>query len=339
MAPFAIRSAQAGLTLIELMISITIGLIVVGAVTYLYIGSHGAYRGNESLARIQEAGRFALDSITRDIRRAGAMGCGSFVSPTSGSPITANVIAAPPGLAGAAVQGYMTWTAPTGAPGYLAGDVLQLQIASGVPARMSNNPDMAAGTITIADNSQSGFKANDYALLADCTSATLFKVIKVQTTTAPAALLYFATGAPIPQLTTGPSSFSVNTYPTVLHFDQVTYYLGAAPGNASNRALYRYSASTSAAEELAENIEDVEVTYGVGAGGSMAAGVFKHADLMTAGDWANVISVRVSVIGVGDLQGVAPAPQTLPFRGTTTAPDTRLRQVFTATAALRDRLQ
>jgi len=53
------------------MVSITIGLVVVGAMTYLYIGSKGAYRGNESLARIQEAGRFALDAITRDVRSAG----------------------------------------------------------------------------------------------------------------------------------------------------------------------------------------------------------------------------------------------------------------------------
>ena len=68
------RRAQRGLTLIELMISIAIGLVVIGAVTYMYVGSKGAYRGNESVARIQEAGRFALDSITRDIRRTGALG-------------------------------------------------------------------------------------------------------------------------------------------------------------------------------------------------------------------------------------------------------------------------
>ena len=74
------RRPQLGLTLIELMVSIVIGLAVVGAVTYVYVGSRGAYRGNESLARVQEAGRFGLDSITRDVRRSGALGCGSLVS-------------------------------------------------------------------------------------------------------------------------------------------------------------------------------------------------------------------------------------------------------------------
>jgi len=60
--------------------------VVVGAVTYLYVGSRGAYRGNEGLARIQE-GRFAIDSITRDIRRSGALGCGSRLSASNGLAI------------------------------------------------------------------------------------------------------------------------------------------------------------------------------------------------------------------------------------------------------------
>jgi hypothetical protein len=64
-------------------------------------------------------------------------------------------------------------------------------------------------------------------------------------------------------------------------------------------------------------------------------------------DWTKVVSVRVSLVAVGDQLGVAPAAQQLLFRGTdpnpvpqpSTAPDTRLRQVFAASAALRDRLQ
>src|SRR5260370_32204805 len=92
MSHFANRG-QRGLTLIEMMVSITIGLVVVGAMTYLYIGSKGAYRGNESLARIQEAGRFALDAITRDVRSAGVLGCGSSASLTNGQAPNVNVVA------------------------------------------------------------------------------------------------------------------------------------------------------------------------------------------------------------------------------------------------------
>src|SRR3974390_200446 len=86
------RRRQRGLTLIEAMISITIGLVVIGAVSYVYLSSKGAYRGNESIARIQEAGRFALDAITRDLRRGGALGCGTAASVTTVSLVNIGVL-------------------------------------------------------------------------------------------------------------------------------------------------------------------------------------------------------------------------------------------------------
>ena len=71
------------------------------------LGSRGAYRGNEGLARIQEAGRFAIDSITRDIRRSGALGCGSRLSASNGLAIQVKMVGVPL-VAGAAnaIQGF-----------------------------------------------------------------------------------------------------------------------------------------------------------------------------------------------------------------------------------------
>jgi len=382
MGRFAMHRAQLGLTLIELMVSITIGLVVVGAVTYVYVGSKGAYRGNESVARIQEAGRFALDSIARDIRRAGALGCGSTTSITPGQPV-AIFVAPPLTLAvGAAnsIQGFAPaaysplpvaaaqqpagWTAPTGFP-YWGGDVLQLQIASGVPQRVTATPDTAAGTITIADNTTpsgaANFKQNDYALLANCSAATVLQITGNGTAT-PAtkpAALGFASGGVVPAITAsgaGAGVFSPITYPMLQHFDQVTYYVGKVPNSTSTQfpnglsALYRYSASSGQAEELVENIEDMDVVYGVDTSGATppTAGTFEHADLVP--DWTKVVSVRISLIAVGNQLGAAPPSQKLLLRGTGvnptasattawTAPDTRLRQVFVASAALRDRMQ
>jgi type IV pilus assembly protein PilW len=379
MSRFAMHRVQIGLTLIELMISITIGLVVVGAVTYVYVGSKGAYRGNESLARIQEAGRFALDSIARDIRRAGALGCGSTTSITPGQPVA--IFVAPPltlvvGPANS-IQGFAptaynplpvptaqqpAWTPPTGAPAYWGGDVLQLQIASGAPARVTATPDTTAGTITIADNGASAgnFKQGDYALLANCSAATVLQITGNGTATpatAPAALGFAGSGGVVPAITAsgaGAGVFSPVTYPTLQHFDQVTYYVGKVPNSTSTQftnglsALYRYSASSGQAEELVENIEDMDVVFGVDTSGATppTAGTFAHASGVT--DWTKVISVRVSVVAVGDQLGAAPSGQVLLFRGpdpnptpaaSPAAPDTRLRQVFVASAALRDRIQ
>jgi type IV pilus assembly protein PilW len=63
---------QPGFSLVELMIAITLGLIVLLAVGSIYVGSRQTYRVQEDNARLQEAGRYALEVLGRSIRQAGA---------------------------------------------------------------------------------------------------------------------------------------------------------------------------------------------------------------------------------------------------------------------------
>jgi type IV pilus assembly protein PilW len=74
-----------GVSLVELMVAITIGLILISALTYSFAGTRAAYRTQEAQARKFENGRFALESIVRDLRLASKMGChrsnGSDVNP------------------------------------------------------------------------------------------------------------------------------------------------------------------------------------------------------------------------------------------------------------------
>lgn len=66
------RKNQSGLTLVEIMVSMTMGLIVLLAVGSVYLGSRQTYRTQEDNARLQEAGRYALEIIGRTVRQAGA---------------------------------------------------------------------------------------------------------------------------------------------------------------------------------------------------------------------------------------------------------------------------
>jgi type IV pilus assembly protein PilW len=361
--------------MIELLISVAIGLVVVGAVTYMYVGSKGTYRGSEALARMQDAARFALDSMARDIRRAGALGCGSAASVAGGqgTAVKVNVIAA--GLAvdangqPIAIQGFEPaasayqplpatsptgWTAPTGPnyPTYWGGDVLQLQIASGTPVRVTAE-NIPNGTVTIADNTVSGstranFSNNNFAVLANCSTAAVFRVSGTPAAAASAVMSYAS--AAVPLTVPGQFSLATDTYPTLQHYDQVTYYVGKNANGVS--ALYRYSlGSNQPPEELVDNVEDMDIVYGVGAPGGAVTAYRKPngPTAMTLIDFANVLSVRVSLVVVGDQQNFTSAAQTLMFHGSDAAPltlvaqaaatDGRLRQVFNATTALRDRLQ
>lgn len=74
----SIRSdRQAGVSLIELMVAMLIGLfLILGAVT-IYNQSRTAYRASEGVARLQEVARLALDVMEADIRMANFWGLNS----------------------------------------------------------------------------------------------------------------------------------------------------------------------------------------------------------------------------------------------------------------------
>jgi len=64
-------SKQHGLTLIELMVSLLISLLIMAGLFTVYQSNQRGYRLNDGLVRVQENGRFAIDFLSRDIRRSG----------------------------------------------------------------------------------------------------------------------------------------------------------------------------------------------------------------------------------------------------------------------------
>ncbi len=66
---------QFGLTLIELLIAVTLGLLVLGGIGTVFLSTSSTYRVQEGLARLQENGRFALFKVSEDLRMAGVTGC------------------------------------------------------------------------------------------------------------------------------------------------------------------------------------------------------------------------------------------------------------------------
>lgn len=66
----AVRPRQAGLTLIELMVAMAIGLFLVLGTVAVYTQSKSSYRVSDGQARLQENLRFALDLMEPDIRLA-----------------------------------------------------------------------------------------------------------------------------------------------------------------------------------------------------------------------------------------------------------------------------
>lgn len=65
------RSIQKGMTLPELMISITIGLFLTGGMIQVFLSTKGSYSLQERLGDLQENGRYAQYFLQRSIRMAG----------------------------------------------------------------------------------------------------------------------------------------------------------------------------------------------------------------------------------------------------------------------------
>lgn len=72
-----LQRSQRGLTLVELMIGMVLGLIILSAMASVFVGSSTNYRQLDAASAVQEAGRISLERLNRDIRMTGNPGCGS----------------------------------------------------------------------------------------------------------------------------------------------------------------------------------------------------------------------------------------------------------------------
>ena len=75
-----IRSLQAGVSLIELMIAIVIAALLVLGLVQIFGASATTSQMTEGLSRVQENGRFATQFMQRQLRMVGFMGCGADTS-------------------------------------------------------------------------------------------------------------------------------------------------------------------------------------------------------------------------------------------------------------------
>ena len=72
---------QSGFSLIELMISMVLGLLVLGAAIAVFQSNQRSFSANEGQNRIQEGARAAYEMMSNDIRAAGGTACSRMARP------------------------------------------------------------------------------------------------------------------------------------------------------------------------------------------------------------------------------------------------------------------
>ena len=71
----SLKSTQSGLSIVEALVTMVILLIVMGGVYQIFESTSLTYRMQQGMSRMQEGGRFVMDSLLNDIRMAGYLGC------------------------------------------------------------------------------------------------------------------------------------------------------------------------------------------------------------------------------------------------------------------------
>jgi len=92
-----------GMTLVEIMISVTISLFLLAGIITIFASTKNTYRMQEAGSRIQENGRYAFNLITQRVRSAGFIGCSS---DTALDNLKLNSTTTNPFNYGLAIEGY-----------------------------------------------------------------------------------------------------------------------------------------------------------------------------------------------------------------------------------------
>lgn len=336
------RNRSRGLSLVELMIAVTLGMIVLLAVGEVYLSSSRTYRAQDALSRLQENARYALETLSYDIRMAGQVGCSydksqsvNVLADTSYADIFGQPLR---GIKdGDAVPAPFTAVPLTGdAIRTARSDEAETTIQSHVPA---------SATFHFAEPTT--ISKEDIVVVTDCNTAAVFQASNPVT---PDDTLVHNTGAVVtPGNCTkdlGPKPVATGACNTATEkefgkgskiFKMVStlYYIAANP--AGEPALYRQRLvkGVPETEELVEGVQDMRISYGLDTNGDRSV----DSTVATSGvvDWDQVQTVQVSLLLRSDDQAVDGA-QAYTFNGTTTTPaDRRIRKVFNATIAVRAR--
>jgi type IV pilus assembly protein PilW len=361
---------EKGLSLVELMIAITLGLILMSGVVKVFLNSKATYSTQQALSRIQETGRLAIEFVSRDVRMAGYNGCGSRSSGGITVTNTLNNASSFVWNFGDAIKGYTSDTSGTTAlpashgllpvPYYAASppvttDIISIRGARGSGTQITQNNNGAqvfvaqsGSPVTVAGgcgstDSVSGMCQGDVVMATDCTKARVFQITNLTTNgTTDVNVVHSGSGSSPGNAI---SSWGGNSAPDneifkagaeLLSATSITYFI--ATGTSGRQSLFQNINGVNS--ELLEGVENMSVTYGEDTNPSdpdYVPDVYRSASAVA--NWSRVDSVRVEFLVASIEDRVLSDHQKYIFNNASvTATDYRLRQTFSTTIGIRSRL-
>src|SRR3569623_1169000 len=269
---------QQGLTLVELMVAITLGLIVTAGIIQVFVGSKKTYSIEESLSRLQESGRHALEYLSNDLRMTSYWGCQPYADNVSN-------------LLNTSVIGYIDYAGQwlTGSEGGANSDSISLRGADGstalplLPYYGANYDISTAAALKVATGT---FSTGDKVLVSNCKFGDIFQV-----TDGSGGLLRHITGSGSP----GNNSANLTTVygadASVYFMKEVIYTI--ARGSDGQPALFRSINSVN--QEVVSDVTDMQILYGEDTNGDRSVDRYVPANTACL-NFGNVYGIRVTLI-------------------------------------------
>lgn len=348
-------SRMRGVTLVELLVAMVLGLFLVGVMGMIFLGSKSTFQAQNQVSRLQESARFAIDTISADLRMSGFRGCrGTGVV----TPIT-NTLNTPTGFlynftAGIWASHYSgsAWapaldtaiTSPTLVPAPAAsalGDVLTVRRTVGPGWALTT--EMASATAALNVTPTGRITSRDLLLVSDCVGAAVFQA----TNNRPGldgSIEHSATVTATPGVSTNSLGRAFLQDAMVHRLTTVTYYLApsARTGKTSQSALWSYTTpvhdGTLQPQELVTGVERFRVTLGVDSNGDGAADIY--VEPKDVADWTQVVTARTELVIASTEDNITSGYQPYTVAGTVVTPtDRRLRTVVSTVAQVRNALR
>lgn len=334
---------QHGMTVVEIMVSLTISMILLTGVVDIMLSSKQTYRIQEGTARLQENARFASQFLSEDLRMTGFSGCSSATAtPNNISDLNSDGVPDP-------FYNFLTF----GLQGFEYADLPVALTAtdSVTTAEVVNNTDVIVlmygsaneglqlvGNLTAVNaniqlTQTDIFAANDILFITDCETSDIFAATNVsnggaQTTIAHANSVN----------TDNNLSKAYGADAMVMSMVKVAYYIGTNGAGIPSLFRKRMVGANVQTEELVEGVENLQLLYGEDLNGDGIAN--RYVNATNTGDFANVVSVRFGLLmQTPDEVNTQDDTDTYTLLGSVIDPvdDRRLRRMFSTTVKLRNR--
>ncbi len=339
---------QRGLSLVELMVAMVIGLVISLAVLQVFISNKNTFLLRGAAGNLQENGRFALQYLAAELRPAG-VGVGTRLDEDDICVVAAKGDSAEWSAMNRPIWGKrVTATGELGAVGtdqlaIFANDGCESFLTAGELLKPSLNANLKVTAYC------QSMQQNRAVMVLDMEKAVVIRITnKPNSSGSGEVTLTHAASNNDKNAKCGGFKFSDIQFTAparVVGFAHRTFYVAntgrvTASGQPIRALFVRDAAQVPAqVSEIVEGVESLRSSYGVATDNSVGVQSYlTPAEVEAANRWDDVRTVKIDLLLASNERVAGAQDQAVQFGGAAVAADGRLRQVFSTVVALRNRV-